>query len=71
MFFFGYMIAVPILSSMTDRIDARRVYMGSCALSGVSALGFGFFAGGVVSAARFRPWPEPASPAPTCPVSRR
>ena len=50
-FFGGYMIAVPILSSLTDRFDARRVYMLSCALSGVSAVGFAFFAGGVVSAA--------------------
>ena len=50
-FFGGYMIAVPILSSLTDRFDARRVYMLSCALSGVSAVGFAFFAGGVVTAA--------------------
>jgi MFS family permease len=50
-FFGGYMIAVPILSSLTDRFDARRVYMLSCALSGVSAVGFAFFADGVVTAA--------------------
>jgi len=50
-FFGGYMIAVPILSSLTDRFDARRVYMLSCALSGISAVGFAVFADGVVTAA--------------------
>ena len=50
-FFGGYMLAVPILSSLTDRFDARRVYILSCALSGISAVGFAFFAGGVVTAA--------------------
>ena len=50
-FFGGYMIAVPILSSLTDRFDARRVYMLSCALAGISAVGFAVFADGVVTAA--------------------
>lgn len=50
-FFGGYMMAVPILSSLTDRFDARRVYLLSCALSGISAVGFAIFADGVVSAA--------------------
>jgi predicted MFS family arabinose efflux permease len=53
-FFGGYMIAVPILSSLTDRFDARRVYMLSCALSGISTVGFAFFADGVVTAALFQ-----------------
>jgi MFS family permease len=50
-FFGGYMVAVPILASLTDRFDARRVYMLSCALSGISAVGFAVFAEGVVTAA--------------------
>jgi MFS family permease len=50
-FFGGYMIAVPILSSLTDRFDARRVYVLSCALSGISSVGFAFFADSVVTAA--------------------
>jgi MFS family permease len=53
-FYGGYMIAVPILSSLTDRFDARRVYMMSCLLSGISAVGFAFFADGVVTAALFQ-----------------
>jgi MFS family permease len=28
--FFGYVAAVPLLTSLTDRIDARRVYLMSC-----------------------------------------
>jgi len=37
-FFAGYMIAVPVLSSPTDRIDARRVYLASSAFGGVTAV---------------------------------
>ncbi|HEY6721259.1 MAG TPA: MFS transporter, partial [Burkholderiales bacterium] len=29
MFFAGYMAAVPLLTSLTDRVDARRVYLVS------------------------------------------
>ena len=66
-FFGGYMIAVPILSSLTDRFDARRVYMLSCALSGVSAVGLRFSP--VVSSPPpcSRPSPGRVLPAPTCP----
>jgi MFS family permease len=49
-FFAGYMAAVPFLSALTDRIDARRVYIGSCLLAALSNLGFAFMAQGVVSA---------------------
>jgi MFS family permease len=50
-FFAGYMTAVPVLSSLTDRYDARRIHVGSCLLAGVSNLGFALLADGVVSAA--------------------
>jgi MFS family permease len=30
-FFGGYLVAVPMLVSLTDRIPARRVYVGACA----------------------------------------
>jgi MFS family permease len=50
-FFAGYMTAVPILSSLTDRYDARRIHVASCLLAAVSTLGFALFADGVVSAA--------------------
>jgi MFS family permease len=45
------MTAVPVLSSLTDRYDARRIHVASCLLAGVSTLGFALFAEGVVSAA--------------------
>ncbi len=50
-FFAGYMTAVPVLSSLTDRYDARRIHVASCLLAAVSTLGFALFAEGVVSAA--------------------
>src|SRR5580692_48770 len=39
--FLGYVAAVPLLTSLTDRIDARRVYLMSCL---VAACGTGLFA---------------------------
>ena len=50
MFFGGYMAAVPVLTSLTDRMDARRVYAFSCAIGAAGSLGFALFANGVVSA---------------------
>ena len=40
-FFGGYMLAVPVLTALTDRVDARRVYRGAL---GVTALAFGAMA---------------------------
>jgi MFS family permease len=53
-FFAGYMTAVPFLAVLTDRIDARRIYIGACLLAALSNLGFAFMAQGVVSAALFQ-----------------
>ncbi len=53
-FFAGYMGAVPLLSALTDRIDARRVYFLSTLLAVAGTLGFGLFANGVTSAALFQ-----------------
>jgi MFS family permease len=53
-YFAGYMTAVPILSALTDRIDARRIYMGSCLLAAVSNLGFALLSQGVFTAALFQ-----------------
>jgi MFS family permease len=43
-FFFGYMLAVPLATALTDRVDARKVYL----IGGLSAtcglLGLGLFA---------------------------
>ena len=50
----GYMILVPVLASITDRFDARRI-MGLGALLGVvSALGYAFGARGFWSALTLR-----------------
>jgi MFS family permease len=53
-FFAGYMAAVPFLSAMTDRIDSRRVYIGSCLLAALGNLAFAFLAQGVLTAALFQ-----------------
>ena len=53
-FFAGYMAAVPLLSTLTDRIDARHVYFLSTLLSIAGTLGFGLFAQGVASGALFQ-----------------
>ncbi len=47
---FGYMLAVPILTTLTDRIDARGVLLAGSALSGFATVAFGLFAEGLWSA---------------------
>ncbi|MBE0615979.1 MAG: MFS transporter [Burkholderiales bacterium] len=54
MFFAGYMASVPVLSGLTDRVDARRVYFFSSLLAAFGCLGFALFAHGVWSAAFFQ-----------------
>jgi MFS family permease len=49
-FFAGYMLAVPLLTSLTDRIDPRRVYSFATILSALGALGFALFTSGFWSA---------------------
>lgn len=53
-FFAGYAAFVPILVSLTDRIDARRVYLLSAAFGAFSLLGFGVMARDTVTAMIFR-----------------
>jgi len=53
-YFAGYMVAVPWLTGMTDRIDARRLYLFACALSSAGAFGFAFLAHGFWSALVFQ-----------------
>lgn len=50
MYFGGYMLAVPVLTSLTDRLDARRVYLFSASLSAIGSLGFAFAGWGFRSA---------------------
>ncbi len=53
-YFAGYTAAVPLLTGLTDRIDARRIYLIFSALGGLSNLGFAFLASGFWSALIFR-----------------
>jgi MFS family permease len=50
MYYAGYMAAVPLLTGMTDRVDARRIYLLACALSSIAAFGFSVLAEGFWSA---------------------
>ncbi len=53
-YYAGYAAAVPLLVTVTDRLDARRVYLASCLLGGLAALGFAFLAQGLWTAMAFR-----------------
>lgn len=53
-FYGGYAAFVPILVSLTDRIDPRRIYIFSAALGTVAMVGFGWFAEGTFTAIIFR-----------------
>jgi len=53
-FFAGYAIASPFLVGLTDRIDARRIYLPSALLAALALFLFGWFAEGTGSAAFFR-----------------
>ncbi len=43
---FGYMLAVPVLTTLTDRIDARIVLLCGSIVSGLATVAFGIFADG-------------------------
>jgi predicted MFS family arabinose efflux permease len=47
---FGYMLAVPVLTALTDRIDARHILLAGSAVSGLATIAFGLFADGLWSA---------------------
>jgi MFS family permease len=49
-FSFGYMLAVPLLATATDRLDARGVLLAGSLLSGLATIAFGVFARGLWSA---------------------
>jgi len=53
-YFAGYTVAVPVLTALTDRVDARRVYLAASVLGAASNLGFALLAGGFWSAMVFR-----------------
>src|SRR5437868_8308753 len=47
----GYMLAVPLLATLTDRIDARKILIAGSAVSALGTLLFGVFATGLWSGA--------------------
>ncbi len=51
-FFAGYMVAVPLLTALTDRVDARKIYRAATVLAALANLGLALlardFASGVV-----------------------
>ncbi len=53
-YYAGYTVTVPVLASLTDRVDARRVYLASAAVAALAALGFALFADGFWTACLFR-----------------
>jgi MFS family permease len=53
-FYGGYAAFVPILVSLTDRIDPRRIYLYSAVFGAVSMAGFGWLAEGTLTAMLFR-----------------
>jgi predicted MFS family arabinose efflux permease len=53
-YYAAYTLAVPLLSSLTDRVDPRRIYLGSVALTTVAFAGFAALATGFWSALAFR-----------------
>ncbi|WP_160123569.1 MFS transporter [Rhodovarius lipocyclicus] len=53
-FFAAYVVAVPVLVALTDRVPARRIYMTGTALTALSHAGFALFADGFWTALALR-----------------
>ncbi len=47
----GFMVASPFLTSLTDRVDARRIFAVACLVTGLGAIGFALLAQGALTAA--------------------
>lgn len=48
--FLGYVVSVPLLTSVTDRIDARRIYLVSTLIAACGTAYFAIFADGFIGA---------------------
>lgn len=53
-YYAAYTLGVPILASLTDRVDPKRVYLASTALTTAAFFGYAILADGVWSAVFFR-----------------
>jgi MFS family permease len=49
-FAFGYMLAVPVLTTLTDRVDARAILLVGSMVTALATLAFGWLANGLWSA---------------------
>ena len=49
--FAGYMLSVPVLTSLTDRMDSRRIYFAACLIGSLGAAFFAMFGQGFWTAA--------------------
>ena len=45
-YYAAYTVAVPVLSSLTDRVDPKRIYLGSVAVTALAFVGFAWIATG-------------------------
>jgi MFS family permease len=54
MFFAGYVVTVSYWTALTDRLDARRVYLAGSLIAAAASVGFGLGAGGFASAVFFQ-----------------
>jgi MFS family permease len=54
MFFAGYVATVSLWTTLTDRMDARWVYLAGSVLAAAASAGFGLVASGFVSAVLFQ-----------------
>jgi MFS family permease len=53
-YYAAYTVAVPLLASLTDRVDPKRIYLASVAVTALAFAGFAVFASGFWSALVFR-----------------
>jgi len=53
-FYLGYVLSVPVLVALTDRVDPKRVYMFGVSMITIAGLGYAWFADGFWSALMFR-----------------
>ena len=54
MFFAGYVVTVSYWTALTDRLDARRVYLAGSLIAAAASVGFGLAASGFASAVFFQ-----------------
>jgi MFS family permease len=53
-YFVGYAVGVPLLVALTDRLDARAIYLAGCTIGALAGAGFSMFANGLWSAFFFQ-----------------